>query len=192
MLFILGGLIAIGIVVMAIVGVVTVAGGFDPPYIEQRYPKPDGYRLNGWRIEGHRTLCVDPRNGPNVDWALVDLARDAVATFLAAAPSLSLEITGVCKSAGGNADGDGSISWDRMEGLWGQARGMNIALNPDITPSSWECIGNVLLHELGHLSGLDHQSEEMPSIMIPRGCAQEITLFDVAALRHLYEGRSRP
>lgn len=184
--------VCISTIVMAIIGIVFVAGGFDPPYIEQRYPKPDGYKLHIWRIEGRQTLCVDPRDGPSVDWTLLDLSKDAVATLRAASPSLPLEVTGICRSAGGDADSDGKISWERMDGLWGLARGTNIALNPDIAPASWSCVRNVMLHELGHLAGLNHQSEDLPSMMNPGGCQHDITLIDIAALQHLYEGRSRP
>lgn len=194
-LFAVGVVVAIGTIVMAIIGIVGVAGGFNPEYKELRYPKPDGYRLEGWRIQGERTMCIDPRGGPPVDWSLLDMAVDAVATWRAAAPSLPLTINGICKSAGGNAEADGEIRWDHMDGRWGEARGLssssgNIALNPEIPPS-WDCVRNVLLHEAGHIIGLDHQSDDMPSVMNRAGCTHEISLLDVAAARYLYEGRAK-
>lgn len=192
-LFVFAVLVAIGTIVMAIIGIVGVAGGFEPEYHELRYPKPDGYELKGWRIQDDRSMCVDPRGGPPVDWSLLDVAVDAVAAWRSAAPSLPLTINGVCKSAGGNADADGEIRWERIDGRLGEARGLSadggdIVLNPEIPPT-WECVRNVLLHETGHVLGLNHQPDDVPSVMNRAGCAHGVTLIDAAAVRYLYEGR---
>lgn len=178
---------------LAVVGIVALAGGIDPAYVEPRYPKPGGYRLHEWHIERPTSICVDPRGGPDVEWSLLAMVEDAVATWKAAAPSLPLAVAGVCRGAGGDADGDGQVRWERMDGLWGRARSpmMDVALNPDITPASWQCVRNVLLHEIGHTIGLDHQPAEVPSIMSPGGCQHQISLLDVAAVQYLYEGRLR-
>ncbi len=188
-------LMTMGTITMAIIGTLAVAGGLDPEYRELRYPKPDGYRFEGWRIQGTRTMCVDPRGGPPVDWSLLDMAVDVVATWQAAAPSLPLTVNGICKSAGGNAEADGKIRWEHMSDLWGEARNLsstsgNIVLSPDVPPS-WDCVRNLLLHETGHVLGLGHQSDDMPSVMNRAGCTHEITLVDVSAVRYLYEGRTK-
>ncbi len=188
-------LLAVATITMAIIGVIFSAGGFDPGYVEPRYPRPDGYRFNDWRIEGHRIMCVDPRNGPAVEWSLLDMAEDAVATWKRAAPSLPLSISGICKSAGGNADDDGDIKWGKLDGLSGRARvhsgDVEIVLSPDLGPASWDCVRNVLLHETGHAIGLDHQPDVTPSIMNCSGCEHPITPLDVAAAQYLYEGRAK-
>jgi hypothetical protein len=191
--FVLGAPVAIATVAMAIVGIIAVAGGLDPAYVEPRYPKPAGYRFQDWRIEDDLTLCVDPRDGPVADWSLLEMADDAVATLRAAAPSLPVSISGICRSAGGGAEGDGRIHWEDLDGLWGQARmpAADVALDPEIDPSSWECVRRVLLHELGHVVGLEHQPDDTPSIMNPAGCGHEFTSIDVAALHYLYEGRKK-
>lgn len=190
-MFVVAVVVGIGTIAMAIIGVVALSGGFTPTYVEPRYPKPEGYRFDGARIEGDLTLCVDPREGPDTDWLLLDLAEQAVGILKAASPSLPVAITGICRAAGGDAQGDGTISWERMDGLWGRARGTDIALDPEITPPSWVCNMRVLTHELGHLVGLGHQPDDVPSVMHSSGCDYDLTLIDVQALQYLYEGRSR-
>lgn len=188
LVFVIIGVAAVITVVIAISAIFSATS--DVPSIKGPYPKPEGYELHGTRIQTRARFCVDPRDGPAIDWALVDLARDVVARLRSAAPSLPLEISGICDSAGGDAHGEGRISWRRMSGYWGMADGREIVLNPDIAPPSWECVGRVLTHEFGHLAGLAHQQPGIPSIMNPGGCGHQFTLFDVAALRYLYENHS--
>jgi predicted Zn-dependent protease len=52
--------------------------------------------------------------------------------------------------------------------------------------SDEQCLLSVLLHEFGHLLGLDHQ-EDGTSIMFPATrCRPELSDADIAAVRFLY------
>jgi hypothetical protein len=160
-----------------------------------------GYRFEDWCIKQPLSLCVDPVGGPAMDRPLVDYVREAMDTWnLVAKVPLPLSISGSCPGAGTAAgDGRNVVGWRTLdpgvdgmasvEAVHGSVDEADVWL--DIPPDVWNgpppCLRAILLHELGHVLGLDHQPEQS-SIMHPQvTCDQTVPSgADAAAVRFLY------
>ena len=169
------------------------SGELDDPATANPTPWPD-YSLR------NLTICVNPEGGPPTERPLAELAAEALAMWQGAAGKpLPLTLGGLCPGVRPDQlDGVSVIGWVPVEGeaigfAWrvpGRAGGIqeaDIGLEPT-HPSMADdrCLLSALLHELGHVLGLDHR-DQGPSIMLPVNyCMPELSPADVDAIRLLY------
>jgi hypothetical protein len=170
--------------------------------VAQPEPPPD-YRFHKWHLGDAITFCVNPDGGPaQIASPLDDLVNDAVNIWQRHAEgSLPLYVSGLCPGASiTRGDGISVVGWGSLDGkMIGQA---NVKLSRDRVKEadilleaslpadllSEQCLVRLLLHELGHVIGLDHQAEG-PSVMTPSLDCSLVPVpseRDIAAVRFLY------
>lgn len=158
-----------------------------------------GYQFEPYHISRPLAVCVNPDGGPPLERPLVDVVRDALAHWQdAASGRIPLSVSGLCPGTRLDPrDGVSVVAWAQLKGTtvgraqvrqaWGAVVEADIALG-----GSWglasddSCLLAVVLHEVGHVVGLDHQGNG-PSIMAPRtSCNPVLSAEDIAAVRFLY------
>ncbi len=145
-------------------------------------------------------FCVNPDGGPLLRRPLVDYANQAVSMWeQAVGETLPISVSGTCPGVLlHNGDGKDVIGWAELGGsrvgLTNVKYHHGIVAEADISLESGNerlpesCLLAVLLHEMGHAMGLDHQPTG-DSIMRPvTDCPSHPSpsASDVAAVRYLY------
>jgi hypothetical protein len=167
-------------------------------------PTPTLASLPDYRFLPHRLsqvieFCVNPEGGPAIDRPLIDVVNDAVTIWqLHARGVLPLSVAGLCPGTPVEYDdgvsvvawrstGSGILGWTWMADRRTSVHEADIVLNASPPSISGErCLLATLLHELGHVLGLDHQ-DQGPSIMMKAiDCVPALSEADIAAVRFLY------
>lgn len=186
-------LLAFALIAGAVIGAVAIAGGFEARAGDPNFPRPVGYHFQSWHLNNTTAICVDPEGGSLTERPLVDLVRDAVGAWqYAAGGKLPLIIDGLCLGRElDHGDGHNVVGWGELRNAIGQANvrsnsfdevtEADITLRRDLNPSA-ACLLSILLHEVGHIAGMAHQSAGSSSVMTPTvPCDTTLSWSDIGA-----------